>query len=92
MANNGKNKGLWAWIILGLVVSAIVLGVICYIGWFNTNTHVDSRESDVLEDYTVTDANADAPGEADWQNDEHQSFQEIITEPASETQTPPSGE
>lgn len=92
MANNGKNKGLWAWILLGLLTAAICLGVLCYIGWFNTNTHVDSNESNVLENYQVTDANAEAPGEADWQNDGHQSFDEIITEPGSETETPPAGE
>lgn len=92
MANNGKNKGLWAWIIWGLVAAAVCLGILCYIGWFNTNTHVDSNESNVKADYVVTDANAAAPGEADWQNDEHQSLDQIITQPASETQTPPPGE
>ena len=42
------------------------------------------------QQYTITEAGANQPGEADWQNAEGQSIDELITEPASETQTPPS--
>lgn len=83
MAKNEKNKGLWAWIIIGLFVSALVLATLMYIGWFNTNTHVDSSNGDnVMQNYEITEQNADAPGEADWQNADGRTLDQVITEPA----------
>ncbi|MDE6464924.1 MAG: hypothetical protein K2L16_09900 [Muribaculaceae bacterium] len=79
---NKKNSGLWAWIVVALIVAAIVVGTLFYIGWFNTNTHVDSLNGDnVTEQYKITEPGADQPGEADWQNADHESLDEIITRP-----------
>lgn len=94
MANSDKkNSGLWAWIILAIVVACTCVAIFYYIGWFDTKTHVDTPAGDdVLTTYTIDEADADAPGEADWQNAEGQSFEEVVTEPASQTETPPAGE
>lgn len=94
MANNSnKNSGLWVWIVIGLIVAAIAVGTLYYIGWFDNNTHVDTPAGDnVTEQYVITEAGADEPGEADWQNAEHQSLREEIVEPAAETATPPAPE
>ncbi len=88
-----KSSGIWSWLIIGLIVAAIVVGTLYYIGWFDARSHVDTPAGDNVEQqYDVTVAGADEPGEADWQNAGHQSLREIITEPASETQTPPAPE
>lgn len=89
--SNNKSSGLWAWILIGVIVAIIAVGTLFYIGWFDTNTHVDTPAGDNVEQqYTINEAGADQPGEADWQNAEHQSFREVITDPAAETATPPS--
>ncbi|MBD5219277.1 MAG: hypothetical protein HDS72_03400 [Bacteroidales bacterium] len=92
MARSSKqSSGFWGWLILGIVVAALVLGVFFYIGWFDAETHVDTPAGDnVTQQYELTEPQADAPGEADWQNADHQSLRELITEPASEATTSPS--
>ncbi|MBD5233386.1 MAG: hypothetical protein HDS65_04310 [Bacteroidales bacterium] len=88
-----KSSGLWAWIVIAIIVAAIAVGTLYYIGWFDAKSHVDTPAGDnVTEQYDITVAGADKPGEADWQNAGGQSLREVITEPASETQTPPSAE
>lgn len=92
MANysNKKSSGLWVWIVIALLVAAIAVGTLYYIGWFDANTHVDTPAGDNVEQqYVITEAGADQPGEADWQNAEGQSLVEEITTPAVETETPP---
>ncbi|MBP3536688.1 MAG: hypothetical protein J6J93_04025 [Muribaculaceae bacterium] len=92
MANysNKKSSGLWVWIVIALLVAAIAVGTLYYIGWFDANTHVDTPAGDNVEQqYTITEANAEAPGEADWQNADHQSLRELITDPDTATATPP---
>ncbi len=85
-----KSSGLWAWIVIGLIVAALVVGTLYYIGWFDANSHVDTPAGDnVEEQYEITVAGADQPGEADWQNADGQSLREVITDPESETSTPP---
>lgn len=42
-----------------------------------------------MQQYTIDQPNADQPGEADWQNADHESFREVITNPEVETETPP---
>lgn len=85
-----KSSGLWAWIVIGLIVAALVVGTLYYIGWFDANSHVDTPAGDnVEEQYDITVAGADQPGEADWQNADGQSLREVITDPESETSTPP---
>ncbi|MBD5177363.1 MAG: hypothetical protein HDT04_01890 [Bacteroidales bacterium] len=92
MAKESKS-GIFGWIILGLLVAAIAVGALIYMGWFDEKTHVDTPAGDnVMEQYEITEQNADQPGEADWQNADHQSLREIITEPNSETETPVSAE
>ena len=92
MANpEKKSSGTWKWLIAAIFVAILAVAVIYYIGWFDNNTHVDTSAGDNVEQqYTITEAGANQPGEADWQNAEGQSIDELITEPASETQTPPS--
>lgn len=91
MANTQKkSSGLWAWIVIAIIVATIAIATLYYIGWFDTNTHVDTPAGDNVEQqYELNEANSDASGEADWQNAEGQTIDEIITEPASETETPP---
>ena len=84
--NRKKNSGLWAWIVIALIVAALVVATLMYIGWFDTNTHVDSNNGDnVRDNYELTEQNAQSPGEADWQNADGRSLDAIITEqePAS---------
>ena len=89
MAN--QSKGTWKWFLAALLVATIAVAVIYYIGWFDNNTHVDTPAGDNVEQqYTLDEAGATDPGEADWQNADGQSLREVITEPASESQTPPS--
>lgn len=89
MAN--QSKGTWKWFLAALLVATLAVAVIYYIGWFDNNTHVDTPAGDNVEQqYTLDEAEATDPGEADWQNADGQSLREVITEPASESQTPPS--
>ena len=95
MAQNQEKKssGLWVWIVIGLIVATIAVATLCYIGWFDNNTHVDSVTGDNVEQqYQIDEANSDAPGEADWQNASHQTLKEEITEPTASPATPPSPE
>ncbi len=91
MANTQKKStGLWVWIVIALIVATIAIATLYYIGWFDSNTHVDTPAGDNVEQqYQLKEADADAPGEADWQNVDGQSLQEVITEPEAETATPP---
>lgn len=88
-----ESSGLWTWVVVGFIVAAIAIGVLIYIGWFNNNTHVDSvNGSNVEQQYQIEEANADAPGEASWQNADHQTLRETIVAPEAETATPPETE
>ena len=91
MANyQRKSSGLWVWIVIAIIVATIAVATPYYIGWFDRNTHVDTPAGDNVEQqYVIDEANAQAPGEADWQNAGGQSLREVITEPESSTQTPP---
>lgn len=95
MANYSKRKssGLWAWIVVALIAAAIAVGVLYYIGWFDKNTHVDTPAGDnVMQQYEITEADADAPGEADWQNKDGESLRQLIADPETPAETPPSTE
>ncbi len=90
METQSKSSGFWKWLIVAILVAILAVATIYYIGWFDTNTHVDTPAGDNVEqDYQITESNSDAPGEADWQNAEGQSLREVITEPASGTEVPP---
>ena len=93
MANTNRKSNLWAWIVIALIVAVIAVATLYYIGWFDKNTHIDTPAGDNVEQqYELKEANADAPGEAEWQNADGQSIREVITEPEAETATPPTGE
>lgn len=90
MSDNSQKGSTFRWFLAAIFVAIVVVAVIYYIGWFDNNTHVDTPAGDNVEQqYTLDEAGADQPGEADWQNAEGQSLEQIITEPAAETQTPP---
>lgn len=62
-----QDKG-WGWyLVASLLVSALTLGILIYIGWFNGATHVDSRDSDVMEVYPAETDRPMSPGENDWE-------------------------
>lgn len=85
-----KSSGLWVWIIIAIIVATIAVATLYYIGWFDNNTHVDTPAGDNVEQqYVLDEAGADDPGEADWQNADGRSLQQVITDPEPETQTPP---
>lgn len=90
MARNDKNSiSVWVWVVIALIVAAISVGTLYYIGWFDRNTHVDTPAGDNVEQqYVLDEANADAPGEADWQNAGHESLRQVIVDPDTPTQTP----
>lgn len=93
MADQKSRSGLWVWIVIGLITATIVVATLLYIGWFNSNTHVDSLNGDNVEHrYVIDEAGADQPGEADWQNAAHEYLKEIITSPRPEPETPTTGE
>ncbi len=85
MANTQKKStGLWVWIVIALIVATIAIATLYYIGWFDSNTHVDTPAGDNVEQqYQLKEADADAPGEADWQNVDGQSLQKVITKTRS---------
>lgn len=92
MENESHTSTGW-YILLGLVVSALCVGALLYIGWMNNKSHVDSRNGDnVLSNYQIETAQPDAPGENDWQNPQHSSLQQVIVNHASGTNTTQIGE
>ena len=78
-SNKSNQKGLGRLIIIGIIVAAIAVAVIYYIGWFDNRTHVDTPAGDNVE-ATYEPANPDSPAEASWENASHESLDEIITE------------
>lgn len=93
MANDDSKRKFWLWLMIALISALLLMGVLMYVGWFDTNTHVDSTNGDdVLENYQIDNSAADTPGEADWQNADGESFLREVTDPGTPTQTPPIGE
>lgn len=91
MQNSNRKSGIWMWVVIALIVATILVATLFYIGWFDTNTHVDSNNGDdVLEQYQITGADADEAGVADWQNADGESLMEEVTDPQPGTETPPS--
>lgn len=81
-----KSSGLWVWVVIGIIVATIAVATLYYIGWFDANTHVDTPAGDNVEhQYNITEANADSPGEADWQNAANRSLREVITRTDADT-------
>ena len=89
MADRKQSSGTWKWLLVALLVAAIAVAVLFYIGWFDRNTHVDTPAGDNVEQqYVIEEAGADQPGEADWQNSDGRSLDEIVTEPEIDATVP----
>lgn len=92
MSNNGsKRDSKWGtYLVAGVIVAAVCVAVLLYIGWFDNNSHTDSRNGDnVLESYETETPQPDAPGINDWENPSGNNIQEIIVDHATGTDTVP---
>lgn len=84
-----KRDAKWGtyWV-LGIIVAAICIGALIYIGWIDNNTHVDSPDGDaVMQSYETQTPQPDAPGVNDWNNPADNSLREIIVDHATGTNT-----
>ena len=89
--NNSTKTGIGRLLIIGLVVAAIAVAIIYYIGWFDERTHVDTPAGDNVEaNYELKDP--ESPAETEWQNADNKSLDEVITDPEAPTATPPTSE
>lgn len=86
-----KNNSKWGtYLVAALIVAAICVGVLFYIGYFDTKTHVDSENGDnVMNTYQIETAQPDAPAENDWNNPDQNNLQQIIVDHADGTNTTP---
>lgn len=77
----------WVWVVIALIVATLTVCCLLYIGWFDAETHVDTPAGDnVMHQYELTEPHADDPGEADWQNADHRSLDEVIVDPDGESE------
>ena len=90
-SKKSQNGGTWRVFLIGIIVAAIAVAVIYYIGWFDNRTHVDAPDGDNVEN-TYIPGDADSPAEVEWQNADHQSLDQVIADPEAETATPPTAE
>lgn len=82
-----KNRGWGLYLALALIVAALCMGVLFYIGWFNGKTHVDSRNGDdVMEKYQVETGRPASAGENDWQEIDTKNVREVIVDHAPGTE------
>lgn len=87
---NSRNSKWGSYLIMGIIVAALCVGVLLYIGWFDNNTHVDSKDGDnVTQNYTIDTPQPDAPGVNDWENPDQSSLQTVIVDHAEGTDTKP---
>lgn len=87
---DSKNSKWGTWLALALIVAALCVGVLFYIGWFDVRTHIDAPNGDNVEqNYTLETQQPDAPGQNDWQNPDHSSLQQVIVDHAQGTDTVP---
>ena len=86
-----KRDSKWGtYLVAGIIVAAVCLGVLVYIGWMDNKSHVDSRDGDnVMATYQIETAQPNAPGENDWNNPDGSSLREIIVDHAEGTNTTP---
>lgn len=90
-SQKSKNGSTWRVLAIGLLVAAIAVAILYYIGWFDNRTRIDSPAGDNVEaDYKLDEQTS--PAEVEWQNADGQSIDQVITEPEAETETPPSAE
>lgn len=89
---SSKGTPLWVWVIVGLIVAAIVMGLLYYIGWLDAGSHVDTPSGDNVTDIYRSTADSLSPSESAWQNPDGQSLDAVITDPDVPAATPPTGE
>ncbi len=89
---SSKGISFWTWLLVGLIVAAIVMGLLYYIGWLDAGTHVDTPQGDNVTDIYRTAADSLSPSENAWQNPDGQSLDETIIDPDLPAATPPTGE
>lgn len=90
--NTPRRKGtrLGVYICTALIVAALCVGVLFYIGWFDNKTHVDTPNGDNVEaQYDIQTSRADEPGTNDWQNPDHSTLREDVVDHAATTDTLP---
>ena len=89
--NKVKRNSKWGtYFVAGLLVAAVCVGVLIYIGWFNNNSHVDSQTGDnVLQSYETETPQPNAPGINDWENPAGNDIQEIVVDHATGTNVTP---
>lgn len=80
------------WLVIGLIVAAIVMVLLYYIGRLDAGTHVDTPQGDNVTDIYRTAADSLSPSESAWQNANGQTLDEVITDPNVPTATPPASE
>ena len=90
MAKEKKfNSGAWRWAIIVLLVALIAVSIVYYIGWFDNNDHVDTPAGDNVEqNYPDNSQRAADPGQANWNNSDSRSLDQIIVNPDSQPQNP----
>lgn len=83
MATDKQFKtGTWRWAIIALLVAIVAVAIIYYLGWFDNKDHVDTPAGDNVEQaYPDNSQRAAEPGEADWNNAEGRSLDQIIVDP-----------
>ena len=86
----GKNPRWGMYLLAAVSEAALCVGVLMYIGWFDNNSHTDSRNGDnVLQSYETETPQPDAPGINDWENPDGNNIREIIVDHAGGTDTVP---
>ena len=83
-SNNSKKSGTGRLLIVGLVVAAIVVTILYYIGWFDSRTHVDTPAGDTVESYYEPE-DPTSPAESEWENADGRSLDEVISDPEAQT-------
>lgn len=77
-------------LVVGILVAAVCVGILLYIGWFDNNTHVDSQNGDnVTSTYAINTPQPDAPGVNDWNNPYNSDLHQVIVDHATGTNTTP---
>lgn len=85
-----KNSRWGVTLVTGLLVSAVCVAILIYVGWFDNNSHVDSNNGDnVTQTYAINTPQPNAPGVNDWNNPYGNSLHRIIVDHAEGTNTTP---
>lgn len=89
----GADRKWGTWLAAALIVAALCVAVLFYIGWFDNNTHVDAPDGDNVESqYQIDVDQPEAPGVNDWQNPDNSDLDRVVVQHAEGTDTVPRGE